>query len=123
MGEIPCIAVLLWIVNDGSLNGHDHGIMLCRTFRATWDIIITALLAFISIALPFNLAFNNDVQWSPECPDRWPGVESSMAESVRLRISPMQAVMYAIDGIFAVDILCVLWQRVHCGMISRHQDV
>lgn len=107
---MPYISVLLRIVNY-TFSGHHHGIIFYRTFRGIWDIIITALLAFISMALPFDLAFNNDMQWSPACPDRWPGVESSMAESVPLRISPMQAVMYAIDGFFAVDILYVPWQR------------
>lgn len=91
--------VLKWHLRDG---------LLCRSFRATWDLIIAGLLAFISVVLPFTIAFNNDFQWSSDCPERWPGVEFSTTETVSLRISPMQAVMYAIDGIFAVDILCDL---------------
>lgn len=108
--EFFCIALM--IAFDMKLqNQHSEQFWkACRTFRAIWDIVITTILAFISVALPFSLAFNSDVQWSPDCPERWPGVAASSAESVSLRISPFEALMYAIDGIFAVDILCVACQ-------------
>lgn len=81
-------------------------------FRAMWDLVIAVFLAYISITLPYNIAFNyDDGNWSPSCPDNWPwkpefptvpSIESAFA------LSPVELVQYSIDLVFACDIMCVL---------------
>jgi Ion transport protein len=79
-------------------------------FRATWDLIIAMLLAYISIVLPYTIAFKyDDGVWSDSCPESWPW-RPDVEEPLDLTsLNPGAVVQYAVDAIFAMDIMCVLF--------------